>query len=140
VIDRSQISASGQVVGFRLHDATVTGLRYEVGAALELAMRRVDGTQVTVRLRDAGQIGTNGFRAPAIVADIYAWHPSQTPSAALTLPDGAWRVLFANELQGDALRMEAARIGMENRYAFIVVVACSYGGSIAALCDDIEIG
>jgi hypothetical protein len=133
------VNAAGQVTGFRIHDAVVTAFSYEDGAELTLRVRRVDGTRARVVFRGVGEVGTNCFRAPAIISDIFAWSPSKTPPTALTWVHGAWNVFFAGELRAESLEKAVRGIISRNKHQHVVLVECSYGGVLAAMCNDIEL-
>lgn len=133
------VNADGQVTNLRIHDAVLTAFSYEDGAALTLRVRREDGTRAKIIFRGVGEVGTNYFRAPAIISDIYAWSPSQTPPTALTGTHGVWNVFFAGELSSESLERAARGVIDRNGHRYIVLVECSYGGVLAAVCDRIDL-
>jgi len=80
-----------------------------------------------------------GFRNGAILAEVFVWKPDSVPATAITRSDGPWNVLFANNVQHADLLDSIDGIVREGLFSYIVLVECSYGGSIAALCQTIDI-
>ena len=129
----------GQIVGFGIHDAALIGFSYEEAKTLVFRLRRENGSVLRIELAGVGSVGAIGLRFPAIVSEVFAWHPDETPDGAATLTDGAWRVLFGNDIPASDLpeAIRGARAGGTFRY--LLTVGCAFGGTMAALCRRIDV-
>jgi hypothetical protein len=139
LLSTDRINNFGQIVGFNLHDSVLTGLFYEDARSLVLTVRCLDGALVRIILGGVGPLGILGLRNGAIVGDVYAWAPARVPASSIGLFDGAWNVLFANDIPLADLPSASKRIADSNKFAFIVLIQCSYGGALAALCQTVEL-
>ena len=133
------LTDAGQLVGFGLHDSVLVSLSLEFQHALTASFRRVDGSLIRLSLGGLGPTGAVGLRDNAILSDVFAWPPAEVPSASLERPDGAWGVLFAGDLPASDLERAGAPLIAGRQFQWIVLIECSYGGSLAALCKEIEV-
>ena len=135
----SNIQDSGLLVGHGVHDARIAALAIEYGKELALTLRRTDGHTVRLRLEGLGDVGMLDFHSGGIVLEVFVWAPGAAPATTLVAPGGAWAVLFAGIHREDELPDAARRVASAGRFAHLVHVTCSYGGSIAALCEAIDV-
>jgi hypothetical protein len=138
-VTTANINDAGQLVGFGLHDAVVVGLAYEEGTHFLLRSRRGDGRTVSLRLEGVGPVGALGLRLPAIISEVFAWHPESTPKGAATLRDGAWNVLFAGDVTAKDVDLAIRGAVGRNEFAYLVHIGCSFGGAVSALCRDVHV-
>ena len=133
------IGEYAQVVGFGLHDSRLLGLVYEGEAGrLVVRLRREDGRGAIVSRQGVGAQGLVGFRNGAIVSDLLVWDVADA-RLDLALPRMAWRVVFGNDIPVEDLPKAVGSIVKERELRHLVLLDCSYGGSLAALCRDIDI-
>lgn len=138
-ISSQHVNEYGQLVGFRVHDARVIGFSHQDEGPFSLQLLRIDGSVARLSFRGVDRFGFRGFRNGAIILDIYFWDPQQTPPWHASDPEGAWAVLFGNDYEVSALPSAVERV-LENRESgYLVFVECSYGGSIALLCESMEL-
>lgn len=136
----SSIGEYGQVVGFGLHDAGLIGLAFDDGAGqLTVRLRRVDGRVAMVSLHGVGYVGFVGLRNGAIVSDLFVWAPAGARLDAGPMPRTAWEVVFGNDLPVEDLPKAVGPIVEEGEFNHLVLMECSYGGAMAALCREIDV-
>jgi hypothetical protein len=135
----TSINQQGNVGGFGLHDATLIGLEYQESNLLAITVRRVDLSVATILLRGVGPFGFVGFRSGAIVSALFVWEPSSASITAASIPRTAWSVLFGNDIPLGDLTNAVGPIVRAARFNHLVFFECSYGGSMAALCREIEV-
>ncbi len=80
-----------------------------------------------------------GFRSGAIVSDLFVWETADA-RLDLAIPRTAWAVVFGNDLPVTHLPKAVEPIVKEREFRNLVFLDCSYGGSLAALCRDVELG
>lgn len=137
-ITSADINEFGQLTKLGLHDASIVGFSYRYDEEFSFDMRRVDGSAVSLSLTKVTRFGCSGFQKGAIVSDVYIWRPGLTPAWHASDAEGAWAVLFGNEIDVATLPSVIKPIVEGREASFLVLVECSYGGSIALLCEEIE--
>jgi len=127
-----------RVRGSGIHDATIQAFSLIAGGQFEVFLRNPGGQEKRVVLSEIAQFGFRDFVNGAIVSDIFCWKLND-PTIALESMCDAWRVLLGgNYAEPDFLGLVSA---MMQRYAsaLLVFFECSYGGSIAAICRDLQV-
>lgn len=139
IVSPRNFDKDGQIVGFGIHDSVLIGFVYEEATKLVLRLRRENGSVLRIELVGVGPVGAIGLRFPAIASEVFAWHPDETPDGAATLRDGAWNVLFGNDIPASDLpqAIHGARAGGAFRY--LLTLGCAFGGTLAALCRGIDV-
>jgi hypothetical protein len=75
-----------------------------------------------------------------IVFDISIWKINAVPESRWNVPDRGWRLLFHNQVSAiDEAKGFASKTIQRNPDALLVEVNSSYGGSMAFICDAIEV-
>jgi hypothetical protein len=133
------VNSAGQLIGFGLHDSVLTGLSVEFGRALAAYFQKVDGTRLRLDLTGLGPLGSCGLRNGAIVSDVFVWRPADVPPATFLMSDGPFAVLFAGDIPQKDLERAARDLVTAKQFDWMVQIVCSYGGSLAALCNQIEV-
>ena len=133
-----QTDENGMLLGARAHDSTLVKF-VASEASLEFQMRRLSGDIVTVELYDAREFNVVDLWNGAIVSEFWVWKVASVPKASWSVPDSAWNVLFSNRLSTPDAMREAAKIAVARPDAFLVQLACSYGGAVAAVCNRIGV-
>src|SRR6266853_2920674 len=120
----------GILLGARVHDATLVKLIISE-ERLVFEMRRLSGELVTVELLGLGQFTLQELWNGAIVSELWVWKVGSVPETSWSIPDGPWNVLFSNaRMKPSDARRQAAKIAETSPNAFLVQLACSYGGSV----------
>jgi len=130
---------SGRVRGFSLHDGRVVGFSFRDDEAFSFDVRRVDSSTVTVTFLRVTRFGARGFRNGAIILDVTAWPSHSVPSEQAAHAEGAWAVLFGNDIALASLPSAIKPILDAGEASFLALIECSYGGTLALLCSDIEV-
>ncbi len=136
-LSSTHLNQSGQIVGFHVHDSLLLDFEYKSGDSLTLRAIRDDQAEITIRCLGVGILGTIKLQLPDSILEVFAWHPDETPEGTLTLSDGAWNVLFAQDVQPRDLPNAVSGALAKHSARYLFHVALSYGGMISALCDDI---
>lgn len=138
-ISKRQINTSGQLTGCGFHDSVLVQLSVDFGTRLSARFRRADNSMVGLTLEGLGPVGAIGLRNNAIASDVFIWTPQDVPAASLAMPDGVWSVLFGGDLPPIDVGRAAQSLVAAAEFAWVVLIECSYGGSLAALCKQIEV-
>ena len=112
-----------------------------MGDSLQISLKRDDSSIVTIDFIKAMDVGFVDFRTGAIVANIFAWRLNDFDDK-MEIPHDqktAWRVLFANHIYEKDF-MKAIQNLNKTYFGYLVLIECSYGGSIACICNDILAG
>jgi hypothetical protein len=128
----------GRIMGPRLHDGYLTGMQYSDGDALGLQIRNPSGEVVGIELLGISDINIAHLCNGVIVSDIYLWKVDSVPDA-WSVPDSAWNVLFAERYGLAGAKEKATKIAREKPDSLLVQLESSYGGAIAAICDEVKI-
>jgi hypothetical protein len=139
IISARNFDKHGQIVGFGIHDSVLIGFSYEEGTTLVFRLRRENRGVLRIELAGVGPVGAIGLRFPAIVSEVFAWHPDETPGGAATLRDGAWSVLFGNDIPVSDLPEAIRGARASGVFRYLVTVGCAFGGTMAALCGGIDV-
>jgi hypothetical protein len=138
-ITYDDIGEYGWLNSLRVHDAVVIGFSYHEGGSFCLDMLRLDGSRCCVSFLRVAQLGFRGFQNGCIVAHILAWNTQCVPAREAEHEDGAWAIVFGNEVHVvDLPRLIASTINRRDS-SFLVRLESSYGGDLAVLCDGIEV-
>jgi hypothetical protein len=138
-ITSDSANSAGQLTGFGLHDSVLVGLSVEFDRSLRASFRRPDGSTAQLSLLGLGPVGAVALRNGAIVAEVFIWAPKQVPEDSIELVDGAWSVVFAGDIKQGDIRRVAERHISQGQFSWMVLIECSFGGSLAALCQQIEV-
>lgn len=130
-------ATDGRLLGAPIHDARSTRIVLEEGQ-LSLSLESEDGQSFEVVFTGCIQTGTRHLRSVLIVDVIYVWPTDSVPDNEMLHPEGAWAVLFSNEIPIDDLpKSVRALLSGRARGCVLVKVETSYGGSISTICRDI---
>lgn len=129
---------AGQMLGFSYHDASLIGLEWVEKRYLRARLAMPDGVN-TMELCDLDTVTLQQVWNGLIVSDILAWRVNAVPETAWDMSDGAWHVLFSGRVHASDERSLADQIIRRKPSAFLVQVLSSYGGSLAAICENINV-
>jgi hypothetical protein len=128
----------GMLLGISYHDSYLSKLTFSEDSGLELEMRSADGERVALELSGLRHLNIVSLWNVPIVAYIFVWKLGAVPESRWRVPDCAWNLLFADQIGLiEKRKAAAARIVQKSPDALLVDVSCSYGGSLAAVCDGI---
>src|SRR5215216_6010523 len=127
---------NGMLLGARVHDSHLVKLAVSE-QSLEFDMCRLSGEIVTVELLGVGEFTLRELWNGAIVSEFWVWKVGSVPEVSWSIPDAAWNVLFSSRLKPADAKSAAAKIVQARPDSFLVQLACSYGGTMAAVCDRI---
>ncbi len=134
------MNADPQIVGFGLHDATITKFVYDMGAGqAEVCFSTHEGRTVVMLLHGVGPLGMVGFRNGAIVSGLFAWAPADARLDAGPNSRRAWEVVFGGDIPVEDLPKAIEPFSTAKAFSQLVLIECSYGGSVAALCREVDI-
>jgi len=120
----------GEIAGVRVHDANFVELL--TGDHLRLVVRRLSGERVEFVLTGVHDQRIDLWKA-MIVSEVSAWPIASTP-------ENVWHELFRDALREKKdERQQAARLIAKFPDAWLFAMESSYGGSVFALCESLEI-
>jgi len=130
----------GRVSGFHIHDSQMEEFAFsDRGATLNVRLRATSGKPITVLLKGVVEFTAAELWNGAILSDLYVWKVSAVPEASWEIPDSAWNILFAHRATKEDSPNLARKIVREHPEAQLVQFECSYGGAIAAVCDQVDL-
>jgi len=129
---------AGLIRGFSYHDSGLVGLEWSGSRYLRLRLSTPDGV-TTVEFGELDTVTFQEIWNGAIVSDIFVWPVVAVPETVWDMSDGAWSVLLSGRTYRSDEKSVAAQIIKRKPSAFLVQVLNSYGGSIAAVCEKIEV-
>jgi hypothetical protein len=133
-----QTDQNGMLTGARIHDSRLVSLAVIDELQMELKFRRLSGDLVMVALNGLHEFNLLQIWHGAIVSEVFVWQVGSVPDAAWDVPDSAWNVLFAERLRSPDKRLAVEKIVRAHPRAFLVQLACSYGGNVAAVCESVR--
>ena len=75
-----------------------------------------------------------------ILSGISIWRVNAVPERCWDGPNSGWRLLFQNQISAvDKAKEQAARTIRSQPSSYLVEVGSSYGGSIALVCESIDV-
>jgi hypothetical protein len=129
---------SGRLIGGRIHDSTLLTFAVVSQGDLRLEVKRSAGLARLDFVR-AREFTVAELWDGAILSDVFAWKAGSVPEATWAVSDGGWRALFGERMSLAHAGLAAQRIASRQPEPWLIQVFCSYGGSIAAVCDAIRI-
>src|SRR5262245_52904345 len=94
-----RIDENGMLLGARIHDGAVVRLAVVDNVSLELAVRRLSGDVVMIRLLGLREFNLREMWNGAIVSELFVWKVGSVPDEHWSIPDGGWNTLFAHRLR-----------------------------------------
>ena len=129
---------NGMLIGARIHDSRLVSLAIISEVRMELKFRRLSGELVMLVLNGLHEFNVVEMWDGAIASELFVWNVGSVPDEAWNVPDSAWNVLFTKRLRPQDDRRAVKKIVEAHPDAFLVQLACSYGGNIAAVCEAIR--
>ena len=130
--------SAGVMRGFNYHDSGLVGLEWAETRYLRIRLLSPNGIS-TVELTDLEVVTLREVWDGAIVSEIFAWPISAVPETVWDMSDGAWHVLLSWRTRQSDERLAAAQITKRRPSGLLVQVLTSYGGAIAAVCENINV-
>ena len=90
---------------------------------------------VDIELRGLGEFNLRNLCNGSIIAAIYVWNVRAVPPNAV---NAAWNLLFGDRYAKADVKELAARIALRRPGAQLVQLECSYGGAMAAVCEEVS--
>jgi hypothetical protein len=131
--------AHGMLLGAPMHDGNLVNFTM-TKESLVFGIRAGSSELTTVELSGLGRFTVRELWSYPIVSEFWVWKVGSVPES-WDIPDSAWNVLFStsNVLTIAAAKREASKIVETRPDSFLVELACSYGGQVAAICDRIRV-
>jgi hypothetical protein len=131
---------NGMLLGARVHDSQIIRFMFAESVGVQLEMRRSNGEMVALELSGLTNLNVVSLWSGAIVSEIFVWEVGSVPEICWDISDSAWNVLFAGQVASmGARKAEAEKIAHNRPGALLVQLACSYGGTFAAVCDRVAV-
>ena len=132
-----KIDQFGRVSEQGIHDATIVGINYSLATSLQVSLRGLDNKVRELYLQGPEKVGFNELVDGTIVSDIYCWGPLQSEKMGRISPE-SWRCLFGGNFNEQDLPVLIYNTIQKYGGAFLIFIESSYGGSIAAICGDVD--
>lgn len=132
------IDSTGQMRGFSYHDGSLETLEWVKKRYIRMRIAAVDGSISVVELCDLDTVALQLWEG-AIISDLFAWSIDAVPDVQWNTNDGAWHALLSGRTGRSDKRSAAAEIVKRKPTAFLVQVLTSYGGTMAVVCESINV-
>lgn len=130
--------ADGRVLHKGIHDSLLVALSVGDDGAFGLKLRSESGTFVSVVMNEVYDYNFSDICNESIVSDLFAWKIGDAPDA-FDIPDSAWNILFSARYDPeDVIKIAEKRRKMHGEL-FLVLLSCSYAGSIAVICRELSV-
>ncbi len=132
-IDRSARLSTGGV-----HDAVVEEFHFISGQSLNIRLRGASGEHTLVSFHGTVKLGFKDVLEGTIVSDIFCWrmHDKMVIEGVL---DEAFRVLQSGHYHEAGFYSFSMSLAQKHTGKFLVFLSSSYGGEMAAVCEEIQI-
>lgn len=118
-----------QIVEFTLTAPTKT---------LSLRLQSAEGLATDIRTTSLQMLNVSGLWEGAIVSDLFVWDFRAVPENHIFDEDVGWRHLFEKRISNrDELDAQIERWKGRMQNGRLVSIACSYGGNISFLCEEL---
>ena len=121
-----------------IHDGRVVRFAFADGDYFNLTIRGEPNRLVEIELSGIGETNLCDMCNGSIVSTVYVWSVRSVPLSTWDLPNSGWNLLFSNRYAKPDVKELAARIALKRPHAKLVQVECSYGGSLAVVCDQVS--
>lgn len=126
--------ANGIVEGVLYHDFSIVGFRFEEDESVSISIRGDSGESGLIRLEQPTELCIEEFCNGAILSEIYVWRVEEVPELDPEVRGCGWNALLASRYYQADMKRFAAGIVRDNPGFHLVVLSCSYGGTIAVVC------
>ncbi len=121
-----------------IHDGRIVALHFVERQSLSISIAGNADQRIRAQLSGVREMNICELWNGAIVSALYVWGVRDLPdSLSQGGVSGGWGLLFADRFTEREAKEAAARIALKYPKAQFVQVDCSYGGKLAAVCDDI---
>lgn len=127
----------GRIIGAHLHDSYISKVLFSDGHVFSLEIHDIYGDIIEIDAIGISDISIVEFCNGAIISSIYFWKIDSVPER-WNITDSVWNILFFNRIGLSGAKEKAAKIARDKPNSFLMKIECSYGGSIALICDHID--
>ena len=122
-----------------IHDGRIVRFAFAESDCFSLAILGEANRLVEIELFRIADMNVRDVCNGSIVSTVYIWSVRNVPLSTWDLPNSGWNLLFSNRYSKSDVKEFAARIALQRPQSKLVQVECSYGGSIAVVCDEVSI-
>lgn len=131
--------ADGSLIGPAIHDGVIVGLELIQDQRLCLHVKNLLNVVVRLELLGIREFTLVELWNSAIVSDMYVWQARSVPDVMWQVPDGGWNALLRTRTDATNVAGVAGRIAARQPEPLLVLIDCSYGGQLAAVCKRLTI-
>ena len=136
-VSKIEVDDIGRLARSGIHDATVKELHFVEGHFFTVRLLGINGESMVVRLNGIARIGFQDVVNGTIVSDILCLKVS-SPNVLAGELKTAWRTLLGDAYTENGFQHAVSDLVARHADAFLVVFESAYGGSISAICSEIE--
>jgi hypothetical protein len=136
-VSNVEVDTFGRLAISGIHDAIVKELHFIEGGFFTIRLHGVNGEDSVIRLNGIERIGFQDVVNGTIVSDIFCLKLNSMNVLAGELR-AAWRTLLGDTCTEHDLQQVVSNLVALHTDAFLVVFESAYGGSISAICSEIE--
>jgi hypothetical protein len=138
-ISNLTVDKHSRLVGIGVHDAIVQAFRYEQGRNIDICLRDASGVDRWISLSNVARLGMRDIVNGTIISSIFCWELLNSPMQQIDQCEG-WRVLLGGNYLESDLSVLTSNLRATYESKFFVFFESSYGGTIAAICEEIRFG
>jgi hypothetical protein len=136
-VSNVEVDTYGRLALGGIHDAIVKELHLVEGCFFTIRLLGINGEDRIIRLSDIGRIGFQDVVNGTIISDILCLKLN-SPNVLAGEPRAAWRTLLGDAYTEHGLQHAISDLVARHADSFLVVFESAYGGSISAICSEIE--
>lgn len=122
-----------------IHDGRIVSFAFAESDCFSLGILGEANRLVEIELSGIADMNVRDLCNGSIVSTVYVWSVRSVPLSTWDLPNSGWNLLFSNRYSKPDAKEFAARIALKRPQSKLVQVECSYGGSVAVVCDEVSI-
>ena len=136
-VSNVEVDTFGRLAFSGIHDAIVKEIHFVEGDSFTIRLLGINGEDRVICLTGIGRIGFQDVVNGTIVSDIFCFELNSTNVLADEVR-AAWRTLLGDTCTENDLQHAVSNLVARHADAFLVVFESAYGGSISAICSEIE--
>ena len=136
-VSNVEVDAFGRLAVGGIHDAIVKELRFIEGLSFAIRLLGINGEDRTIRLDGVARIGFQNVINGTIISDILCFKLA-SPEVLEGEPKAAWRALLGEAYTENGLQHTVSDLVTRYPDELLVVFESAYGGTITAICSEIE--
>jgi hypothetical protein len=136
-VSKVEVDTHGRLAISGVHDATVKEFHFIEGRVFTIRLLGINAESRVIRLDNVVRIGFQDVVDGTIITDVFCLKLN-SPAILAGEPRAAWRALLGESYTESSVQNVVNDLVARYADSFLVVFESAYGGSISAICGEIE--